>query len=390
MFGFIIMQIEDPDLDAICEKAIVPAIEACGLEARRVDKHNEGGLLKSEIIRFIGEASVIVADLTNERPNVYLEIGYAMGIDKFRNLILTVRQDHFPEWPGRKPGDPKVHFDLAGYDILRWSPDDIPAFCTELEKRLRRRLALVTPSEATSQPIWDGEWLQEQFMAAASGLEKLPHPGRMLITAALHPPKGSWTQRELLDAARQAPIHTFGWPICLFMENSDDARPRPRSDGIFASIEDDMTSASYDYWAIRLNGDVFSIKSIFEDDRRPEELFFNIRIIRVTEAILYCLRLYSSLGVDRTTRLSIRIEHLGLRGRVLSSSSPNRWVGMVGQAGEDSAKAEISGTFDDIETNLVQHVKKIVAPILILFDFFELNDSVYEEIVTRFLKGEVS
>lgn len=235
LIGFIIMQIGDSALDRVCEKAIVPAIEASGLAARRVDKHNEGGLLKSEIIRFIDDAEVIIADLTNERPNVYLEIGYAMGVDKFRNLILTARQDHFPDWPSRQPDDPKIHFDLSGYDILAWNPDDLDPFRSELERRVRRRRALVQPPVSAHEVVWDQEWLNDQFMAAVPALENLPHAGRMLITAALHPPKISKTQRELLDAARQAPIRTFGWPIGVFIHTSDEARPKPRTDGIFAS-----------------------------------------------------------------------------------------------------------------------------------------------------------
>lgn len=41
MIGFITMQI-DNELDRVYEEAIVPAIEACDLDARRVDKHNGG------------------------------------------------------------------------------------------------------------------------------------------------------------------------------------------------------------------------------------------------------------------------------------------------------------------------------------------------------------
>jgi hypothetical protein len=40
--AFIIIQIGNPELDEICVKAIVPAIESCGIEAKRVDKHNTG------------------------------------------------------------------------------------------------------------------------------------------------------------------------------------------------------------------------------------------------------------------------------------------------------------------------------------------------------------
>jgi len=74
--AFIIMQIGDTSLDHVCEHAIVPAIKACNLTPKRVDKHNEGQLLKSEIVRFIQSSELIIADLTNERPNCYLEVGY--------------------------------------------------------------------------------------------------------------------------------------------------------------------------------------------------------------------------------------------------------------------------------------------------------------------------
>src|SRR6266550_146168 len=157
--GFIIIQIGNEQLDRLCDEAVVPAITASGLDPKRVDKHNEGGLLKSEIIRFIEESDIIVADVTNERPNVYLEIGYTMGVDKFRNLILSVREDHFPDSPNHKLDGPRVHFDLAGYDILRWSPDAIPTFKAELVKRIRRRLALLPGPATEGASVWDEEWI---------------------------------------------------------------------------------------------------------------------------------------------------------------------------------------------------------------------------------------
>ncbi len=80
--AFIIVQIGNPELDAVCKEAIVPALETCGLEAKRIDKHNQGGLLKSEIIQLIESSDIIIADLTNERPNCYLEVGYAMGVEQ--------------------------------------------------------------------------------------------------------------------------------------------------------------------------------------------------------------------------------------------------------------------------------------------------------------------
>ena len=86
--GFVIMQIGNTDLDRIFEDILTPAMTDCGLDVRRVDRDNEGGLLKAEIMSLIEESEIIVADLTNERPNCYLEVGYAMGLGKNRNLLL--------------------------------------------------------------------------------------------------------------------------------------------------------------------------------------------------------------------------------------------------------------------------------------------------------------
>src|SRR6058998_2551562 len=139
--GFIVIQIGNEELDRLCADAIVPALKACGLDPKRVDKHNQGGLLKSEIISFIEKADIIVADVTNERPNCYLEVGYTMGVDKFRNLILTAREDHNQDSRSHKEGGPKVHFDLSGYDILFWNIKNLDHFRSELEKRIKRRQA---------------------------------------------------------------------------------------------------------------------------------------------------------------------------------------------------------------------------------------------------------
>jgi hypothetical protein len=141
--GFVIMQIGDAELDLVYEEAVVPALLSCEVEPRRVDRHNRGGLILSEIILFIEEAEVLVADLTNERPNCYLEVGYVLGLGKLTNLILTARADHDPHDPGHQPGGPRVHFDVAGFDILFWRRGALPDFRRELEKRVRRRQELL-------------------------------------------------------------------------------------------------------------------------------------------------------------------------------------------------------------------------------------------------------
>lgn len=141
--AFVIMQIGNPELDRVYELGIVPALRRCGLEPRRVDRHTRGGLLHSEIIEFLENSEILVADLTNQRPNCYLEVGYALGAGRFTNLVLMARQDHNTDHPSHRPGGPKVHFDLSGYDILFWNPQRLAALRGELEKRVRRRQLLL-------------------------------------------------------------------------------------------------------------------------------------------------------------------------------------------------------------------------------------------------------
>ncbi len=262
--AFIIMPIGDPELDAVCEQAIVPALNACGLDAKRVDKHNQGGLLKNEIIGFIKQADIIIADITNERPNCYLEVGYTMGVGKSQNLILTVKEDHFHESPNYKQGGPKIHFDLSGYDILRWSPEQPDEFKQDLIKRINRRTAdLATPSQQLVTP-WDNEWIQSHKEVAEPKLKATGGSGYMEVRFSLNHPKPLKTHQELNEAARTSMISASNWPIGIYIDNRNEYKPKPKADGIVAEIISSERN-SYDYWAIRKNGDYFLLKTIFED-----------------------------------------------------------------------------------------------------------------------------
>ena len=114
------------------------------------------------------------------------------------------------------------------------------------------------------------------------------------------------------------------------------------------------------------------------------------RLVRVTEAILYLLRLYSHLGVDRAAMMSIRVRQGGLRGRTLTASSPNRDLHQIYTSKEDVSESQIEGPLDEFEDGLVTKVKDLLGPLFVLFDFFELSNDVYDDIVSRFVAGEVT
>ena len=389
--AFVVMQIGDPELDYLFDAVIRPAIESVGLLPKRVDRHNEGGLLKSEIIQFLNNSEIIVADLTNERPNVYLEVGYAMGIDKLRNLILTCRSDHLPGHPGWNPDGPKVHFDLAGYDILFWEPSKPDSLRGQLESRIRRRRALLSPATPTDQPILDMEWAETHREIASRQMTDAGFTTYMEASFGVAAPKPNRSLSELSTAASNSIIQTFGWPIGLFVQEVPEWQPQPRSDGIVAEVSQisDQAGPHYDYWALRRNGDFFLRKSLFEDKRDPTAIFFDTRIVRNTELLMYALRLYDRLGIDPSTEFALELRYGGLDGRVLRASLPHRYVSVFRKCSERQITTSYTGSLQEVEGSLTEVVKQLTAPMLSLFGFFEASDSTYQQIVEAYVDGRV-
>jgi len=388
--AFVVMQIGDTALDAVYETAIVPAIERTGLRPHRIDRHNTGDLLKSEIVSYLQNSEIIVADLTNERPNCYLEVGYAMGLGRHRHLILTVRQDHQPGMPGYRPEGPKVHFDLAGYDLLFWDPEDLNTFTEQLAQRIQRRLAIVKPPKGHSPARFQlPAWANAAREAELPRLLAHAGPGFMELTFATPAPLEA-TQAELLSAARASTIDTFGWPIGVVFEDAT-FRPRPTGDGVRARIEATrLGEPSYDYWEIRVDGSFYLLQSLFEDQLgRTDELFVNTRVVRVTEGLLYCARIYEALGLPMDTAVRLRVTHGNIEGRTLSAPLRN-WATMaVYSADVNEVTKEIEFPLGTVADRLPDLVQQLMEPLFQVFDFFALSPKSYARLVDAFVKGEL-
>jgi nucleoside 2-deoxyribosyltransferase len=106
---FVIMSFEEKDDLQDYKAAVEEVCKEAGFEAIRTDSRPPANThqIIDAIHDHIQTCGFVVADLTNERPNVYYEIGYAMGLNK--KLILTSKKDE------------KVHFDLYGYTRIEWS-----------------------------------------------------------------------------------------------------------------------------------------------------------------------------------------------------------------------------------------------------------------------------
>jgi hypothetical protein len=246
----------------------------------------------------------------------------------------------------------------------------------------------------SGRALLEDDWFNLLASHADKGLRGAGLNGCMELRFALHDEINK-SQSELLRAIQASEIRTFGWPIGITLESSPEFRPKPFQDGVRAEVSINRQNSSldrdsYDYWAARNNGDFYLLQSLFEDRRAPNEIFFNTRIVRTTEAILFLRNYCRNLGVLDSAMASVRVSHRGLAGRVLASSNANRSLSLNAQSAADESQSEIVLQVGMIEEQLVEHVEKLLSPMFILFDFQEFHEAVYTDIVRRFERGEVT
>jgi len=233
------------------------------------------------------------------------------------------------------------------------------------------RTAGPTGVTASGQLLLDDAWFAKEASAATAGIAKVKLLGHMELRLSLHAEINK-SQLELLNAAKASQIRTFGWPIGL-VATREEYGPRPYPDGIRTEISIDQSAMtgrpSYDYWALRSNGDFYLLQSLFEDDRAEKKIFFNTRIVRVTESLMFASKLYSTLGVGPETRLSVRVTHRGLAGRELTSAGGNRFIWPSTPTQADESRSEIVVAVGSILETIVDDVRRLLAPLFMLFDF---------------------
>jgi hypothetical protein len=122
---FVIMSFaETDDLEDYLAAVRSVCLEA-GFEAVRTDSRPAATThqIVDALHSHIQTCGFVIADLTNIRPNVYYEVGYAMGLHK--RLVLTSKKGT------------EVHFDLQGFNRIEWSGHE------NLRKQLRPVVAEV-------------------------------------------------------------------------------------------------------------------------------------------------------------------------------------------------------------------------------------------------------
>jgi TIR domain len=242
----------------------------------------------------------------------------------------------------------------------------------------------------TPEDRLDNDWFTAEQTKAGAGIAKLGLEGQLELRVGIAPPLQK-SQIELLNAVKQSEIKTFGWPIGITLESRDEYRPRPYGNGIRAEVsigDNSMSRQSYDYWSLRSSGDFFLLQSLFEDSRKRGEIFFDTRVVRVTESLMFIERLYAALGAHPDSKVAIRVVHRGLNDRTLSSASSYRNVSPR-KSSESQSSSELVTVLGTMHETRVTDVRKLLDPMFMLFDFMQFNVEVYDDIVRSFEEGRV-
>ena len=97
--------------DDVFKYIIEPAMRECGIEAVRSDQLEKPGLISEQMFRFIFEADLCIAVLTDHNPNVFYELAVAHSAQ--RPVIILIEKGQ------------RLPFDVSGNDVRSQSQQHV-------------------------------------------------------------------------------------------------------------------------------------------------------------------------------------------------------------------------------------------------------------------------
>lgn len=128
---FVIQPFHNGKYDKRFHGCFKPAIEVAGLEAYRVDHDPSVDVPISSIEEGIKNAAICLAEITEDNPNVWYELGYAFAIGKPVVMVCADSREKFP-------------FDIQHRNVIRYgseAPQDFEILKNNIAKTIKARLS---------------------------------------------------------------------------------------------------------------------------------------------------------------------------------------------------------------------------------------------------------
>jgi uncharacterized membrane protein (DUF2068 family) len=121
---FVVMQFTQ-EFNTLYTDVIRPVCEAFGYRVVRADDFYTSGQIIEDVTQSIRTASLIIADVTPDNPNVFYELGFAHAIGKATVLLSDKKRERLP-------------FDIAGFRTIFY--DNTIGGKSSVETRLKQHL----------------------------------------------------------------------------------------------------------------------------------------------------------------------------------------------------------------------------------------------------------
>lgn len=139
---FVIAPIGNPDSktrkrsDQVFKHVISPAATECGYGPIRADQIAEPGLITTQVIQYVVDSPLVIADLTERNPNVFYELALRHAIRKpFVQLIKAGEQ---------------IPFDVAGTRTITFDHQDLDS-AEEAKSEIIRQIKFLEDSSSEIQ-----------------------------------------------------------------------------------------------------------------------------------------------------------------------------------------------------------------------------------------------
>lgn len=173
---FIIQPFDGGPYDKRYDDVYAPAVKQASLEPYRVDRDPSASIPIEQIEKGIRGASMCLADITEDNPNVWFELGFAIAERKEVVLVCSDRRTTaFP-------------FDVQHRHIIKYKTESTSDF-KDLEQKITARIQALLNKQGTlddlkaSSPVADVKGLkQHEFVAIVSLAQNLSTPDDTVST----------------------------------------------------------------------------------------------------------------------------------------------------------------------------------------------------------------
>jgi hypothetical protein len=136
---FVMQEFDKGRYDRLYDEIFEPAINGANLKPYRVDKDPAASIPIETIAEQITASVACFAELSEDNPNVWFELGFALAKDKPLCLVCSTARAKFP-------------FDVQHRQIIRYPDNPVPSDFAKLKQRITARLvSVVAENESRCQ-----------------------------------------------------------------------------------------------------------------------------------------------------------------------------------------------------------------------------------------------